>query len=328
MKYLFIIVALLSSATLSHAQELYCKTYGHNKNQLVIFMHGGPGSSSIAFGVTTAQRLADNGFYVITYDRRGEGLSLSTNAQYTFQQTFDDLNQIYKKYGIQKAILIGFSFGGIVTTLYAEQYPEKIKSLILVSSLLSQPETYQTVLAKSKEIYQAQKDTLGLKDILSIENMDKHSFQYRAACFRHSSKNGFFNTKNQNAFAKSLYAKLATDTAYLKFSSQKNDDAVNGFWKNENYSTKSIIPILKKLQSNKMEIYALYGKDDGLFSKNQISELENITGKSRLRYYENCSHYLYTDQQDKFINALKNYATIKYYHSIDNLSLNNCKTQQ
>lgn len=310
-RFLFLSVLLLtvlfSNTRNLYAQRLYIKTFGNSKNEPLIFIHGGPGSSSVAFGVTTAQRVADKGFYVITYDRRGEGLSQDEHAKYNFEQTFEDLNRIYRQFGLHKATLIGFSFGGIVSTMYAEKYPEHVKSLILVSALLSQPETYQTILNKSKEIYKINKDTINFNDILKIEKMDHSSFEYRAACFKHSSKNGFFSTKNQNALAKKLYAQLESDSLYIKFSAHKNNDAVNGFWKNENYSSKSIVPILKSLKANQMKIYALYGKDDGLFSVQQISNLRDIVGKEKLKYLDDCSHYLYTDQQDHFINALKNW---------------------
>ena len=305
MKYFLSIFTLLVISLFSNAQNIYTKTFGNSKNEPIIFIHGGPGSSSLAFGISTAQRLADSGFYVITYDRRGEGLSTNQPAKYTFQQTFDDLNSIYKKFNIRKATIIGFSFGGIVSTLYAEKYPSNVKSLVLVSSLLSQPETYQTILDKSKKIYETKNDTANLKDIIEIQKMNVSSFEYRARCFKHSSKNGFFATKNQNDLAKSLYAKIEADTSYLHFMATKNDDPVKGFWKNENYSTMSIVPVIKSLRARNLSIYALYGKDDGLFSIKQIEDLQNIVGKKNLKYLDNSSHYLYTDQQDKFITALK-----------------------
>lgn len=286
------------------AQPLYTKTYGSSNNKPVIFIHGGPGSSAVAFEVTTAQKLADQGFYVILYDRRGEGLSKDLKAAYTFQETFDDLNAIYKQFGIRKATLIGFSFGGIVSTLYTEKYKDRVAGLVLVSALLSQPETYKTILKKSTGIYQARKDTAGLNDILRIEGMDKSSFEYRASCFRHSSRNGFFSTPHQSDLAKSLYARLEADPGYRKFSAGKNNDAVMGFWKNEHYSTMSILPVLKQLQADGLSIHALYGKDDGLFSLAQINELRSMIGKTHLQYLKDCSHYLYSDQQPAFIAAL------------------------
>lgn len=194
MKYTLLFIFFLT-AFLANGQSLYTKAYGNSNNKPVIFIHGGPGSNSRAFEVTTAQKLANQGLYVVLYDRRGEGLSIDKNALYTFQQTFDDLNAIYKQFKLKKATLIGFSFGGIVATLYAEKYPENIKSLVLVSALLSQPETYKNILERSKVIYHAQNDNTNLNTIDAIEKMDPNSFEYRAFCFKHSSRNGFFSTK-------------------------------------------------------------------------------------------------------------------------------------
>jgi len=303
MKYIFLFILFLVSFFVN-GQSLYTKAYGNSKNKPVIFIHGGPGSSSRAFEVTTAQKLADHGFYVVLYDRRGEGLSNDKNPKYNFQQTFDDLNGIYKQFNFKKATLIGFSFGGIIATLYAEKYSENIKSLVLVSSLLSQPETYKNILAKSKVIYQAQKDSTNLRDVSAIEKMDPNSFEYRASCFKHSSRNGFFSTKNQHESAKSLYAELGSDTVYKNLSKHKTDAPVVGFWKNENYSGMSIMPALKRLHKKKVSIYALYGKDDGIFSIQQIKNLQNLIGTGQLKYLEDCSHYLYTDQQAEFISSL------------------------
>jgi proline iminopeptidase len=93
MKYLMAAILLLT-VLLTKAQALYTSTYGNSTSKPVIFIHGGPGSSSVAFEVSTAQKLADQGFYVILYDRRGEGHSRDLKATYTFQKTFDDLNDI------------------------------------------------------------------------------------------------------------------------------------------------------------------------------------------------------------------------------------------
>lgn len=303
-KYTLFFIFFLT-AFLANGQSLYTKAYGNSNNKPVIFIHGGPGSSSRAFEVTTAQKLASQGLYVVLYDRRGEGLSIDKNAPYTFQQTFNDLNAIYKQFNLKKATLVGFSFGGIVATLYAEKYPENIRSLVLVSALLSQPETYKNILERSKVIYLAQNDNTNLNNIAAIEKMNPNSFEYRASCFKHSSRNGFFSTKNQNALAKSLYAQLESDTVYKRLSAHKTDASVLGFWKNENYSGRSIMPVLKRLQYNNVNIYALYGKDDGLFSTAQIKNLQNLIGAGQLKYLENCAHYLYTDQQTEFISSLQ-----------------------
>lgn len=73
-------------------------------------------------------------FFVISYDRRGEGRNADLEADFTFNQSFEDTNQIYQKYGVEKASLIGHSFGGDLAILYAEKFPDKINSLIVAST--------------------------------------------------------------------------------------------------------------------------------------------------------------------------------------------------
>jgi len=143
-KYLHLIL-LLSLANANLAQQLDVQTFGNKKDKAVIFMHGGPGYNSVAFEQTTAEELASHGFYVISYDRRGEGRNEAIEAAYTFDQTFADLNEIYASHDLKKATILGHSFGGVVGTLYAEQYPEKIQSLVLLGAPISLQETLKNI---------------------------------------------------------------------------------------------------------------------------------------------------------------------------------------
>ena len=128
MKLLLSFMLFCSLPIFLSAQSIYTKAYGNPKDQAVVFLHGGPGYNSALFEGTTAEALSKNGFYVLVYDRRGEGRSEDQEAAFTFEETFKDLNRIYKKFKLKKAILIGHSFGGVVATLYAEQYPKKVKA--------------------------------------------------------------------------------------------------------------------------------------------------------------------------------------------------------
>lgn len=294
---------LLLLTTLAHTQTLYTKALGNPANEPVIFLHGGPGSSSANFEKAAAQKLADNGFYVVFYDRRGEGRSIDPNARYNFQQTFDDLNALYKTYGLQKANIIGFSFGGIIATLYADKYTDHVSSLLLVSSLLSLQETYTTIIRASKKIYQANNDTANLHDIAMMEKLDRNSMAFRSNCFKHASQNGFFATPTPNALAQSIYADFKRDTAYTRLQAQKSE-ASAGFWKSEHYTNIDITLRLKQLRAKGLKIYALYGKDDRLYSRQQIAVLQKLIGKDHLEYLDSASHYLYNDRQTAFIDAM------------------------
>jgi len=306
LKYL-ILHCLFFAFTYAEAQTIYNKSMGNSKNEALIFIHGGPGSNSATFEATTAKKLAERGFFVIFYDRRGEGRSVDKNALYTFQQTFDDLDHIYRKYHLKKCHIIAFSFGGVVSTLYAQKYPEKVKSLILTSALLSLPETYQTIIDRCNAIYRNKGDNRGLDQLTELQALDPGSYAFRSGCFKQASRNGFFNTPHPSVQAQALYAALKTDTLITRLPVDTGSRASKAFWEHEHYSNLNMMPILKKLSSKGIKLFGIYGKDDGLYAERQIEALRLLTGKEHLLYLDNAAHYLYVDRQSAFLDALSNW---------------------
>ncbi|KJD36518.1 alpha/beta hydrolase [Tamlana sedimentorum] len=305
MKKILAIFVFVLSTIIVNAQTVYSKAFGNPNNKPIIFLHGGPGYNSMGFEATTAQKLSENGFYVISYDRRGEGRSPDKDAKFTFNETFDDLNLIFEKFNLTSATLIGHSFGGIVASLFAEKYPNKTKSIILVSAPLSMQETLSTILKTSKSIYTSKKDSVNLNYINMLEKMDKSSLEYSSYCFSHAMQNGFYYTKEPTIEALNIYKRFKTDSLLIKYSSKMTYEAPRGFWQNENYTTIDLKDNLKQILKNRTPVFGLYGKDDGLFSATQIENIEKILGDVNFIYMNNCSHNLFIDQQTKFINALK-----------------------
>lgn len=284
--------------------KLFIRTFGEKTNPPIIFLHGGPGYNCANFEATTAQNLANKGFFVIVYDRRGEGRSIDKNAAFTFDQTFEDLNSIYNQYNLDSAHLIGHSYGGVIATLFAEKNPDKVSSVIFVGAPVSLQETFKTIIASCKKIYQDKKDVENLKYIGMLETMDTTSIDYSSYCFGHAMQNGFYSPKNPTEEAKILYATFKTDSIILNHAMKMTQEAPTGFMKNEKYTLINLTDNIRKLVSRKIPIYGYYGKEDGLYSTEQIKKLESLIGKDHLEYYENCSHNVFVDQQEKFINAI------------------------
>jgi len=307
MKMILATILVLFSVSSLNAQEIYSQAYGNPKDKPILFLHGGPGYNSVMFELTTAQELANNGFYVIVYDRRGEGRSVDTSAKFTFEQTCNDILNLYNKYNLEEAVLIGHSFGGIAATIFAENYPDKVKSIVLVAAPVSLQETFKTIIATSKAIYESKNDSINLNYIAMLEKMDTSTIQYSSYCFMHAMQNGFYTPKHMSENAKNIYAQFKSDTLMMKYSTQMTYQAPQGFWNNENYTTINLKTNLQKLKQSGIEIYALYGKDDGLYSANQVNDLKSIVGDGNLKYFENCSHNVFIDQQAQFIEALKNW---------------------
>jgi len=287
----------------ANGQNLYIKTYGNKKEKAIIFIHGGPSGNSTLFEGTTAQKLADLGFYVIIYDRRGEGRSADSEAKITYAEAFEDLNAIYKKYHLKKATLLAHSFGGLVATLYAEKYPQNVSSLIMVGALFSQQETYDHILNSVSKIAAAKKDTIQLAKIKAIEKLNKNSAEYRKACFDLASENNYFKMPNPTEASKKLYSDYEASDFFK--TNIRNKNAPLLFYKNEKQNNIDSRPSLNKIKKNGNQIYAIYGKEDGVFSSAQINSIKDIAGQNHFVLLENCSHYLFVDQQDQFLQSIK-----------------------
>jgi proline iminopeptidase len=302
MKSLFLSLFLVMSLFVN-GQNLYIKTYGNEKNKPVIFIHGGPSGNATLFEGTTAQNLADQGFYVIAYDRRGEGRSVDPDAKFTYQEAFLDLNSIYKKYHLKKAFLIGHSFGGLVATLYTEKYPQNVSALVLAGALFSQQETYDHILNSLKAKYVNNQQQLN--KISTVENFNKNSAEYRKGCYDLAGENGYFKMPNPTEDSKKLYAHYEAGEFFKTNIRNKNAPLV--FYKNEKLNNIDSRPFLKNIKAKGVPVFAIYGKDDGIFSSAQIDSMRNLVGENHFAFIENCSHYLFVDQQNVFIFNFKNW---------------------
>ncbi len=294
---------LLTTLLLSGQNNIYSKTFGESKDKAIIFIHGGPSGNSTLFEYTTAKTIAEKGFYVIVYDRRGEGRSIDSSAKLTYQEYFDDLNNLYKTYDIEKANIIGHSFGGLIATLFSEKYSQKVESLILAGALFSQQETYDHILKSVSKICISKDDALTLNKIKEIKSLDKNSAEYRKSCFELASESNYF--KMPKPTTESEILRQAYENNILD-KNIRNQIAPMIFYKNESLKNIDVKSNLRKLKKQ-LKVYAIYGKEDKIFNESHLKEMRKIVGKNQFVLIDNCSHYLFVDQQEIFINSLVNW---------------------
>ena len=211
------------------------------------------------------------------------------------------MNSIYTKYHLKKAIILGHSFGGLVATLYTNKYPQNVSALVLAGALYSQQETYDHILDTLKKKYNNNSEQL--KRINIVENLDKNSADYRKKCFELAGENNFFKMPNPTAESKKLYADYEAGEFYK--TNIRNKNAPLLFYQNEKQNNIDTRTILKKIKTADVPIYGIYGKQDGIFSSAQIKSLKAITGEKHFAFLDNCSHYLFVDQQTAFFSKLK-----------------------
>lgn len=72
-------------------------------------------------------------YRVLAVDQRGHGDSdWDPEGRYHPEDMADDLERILDHFGIERFVLIGFSMGGRVATVFAGRHPERLAGLVLV----------------------------------------------------------------------------------------------------------------------------------------------------------------------------------------------------
>lgn len=306
MKNLFLIIFTFS-LTVLYGQEMYIKEYGNVDNPPILFLHGGPGYNSINFEVSTAQKLADSGFYVITYDRRGEGRSKELSSNYTFSESSADIDSILNKYNVKKINLLAHSFGGVIASEFAEKNPTKVKSIIFISAPFSYPNILSGTLSSLKEIYTDKNDTVNLNYVKMIENMDPKSLEYSSYILLHAMSNNFYTPSSMSLEAQSIYSNLGKDEDYIKYSKSLDYKSPLGFWKNESYTSIDLKNSVNVILKNNIKLYGVYGEEDGIIPQSEINNVRQLISNSNVKYLKNCSHNVFLDQQDLLLENIKNW---------------------
>ena len=100
----------------------------------VVLIHGWPLTGDM--WEKQAEFLASNGVRVITYDRRGFGLSGHPWSGYDYDTFASDLNVLMETLDLRGAVLVGFSMGGGEVVRYMARYgSSRVSKAVLVSSV-------------------------------------------------------------------------------------------------------------------------------------------------------------------------------------------------
>jgi pimeloyl-ACP methyl ester carboxylesterase len=149
-------------------QEQYILTLGHDtSNPVIISLHGGPGAPSTIADYCWLDYLTDD-YTIISWDQRGCGRTYyhnvktdPDNSTVSFYQAVNDLDALVdyarEKYGQDKVIIMGHSYGTLLGSQYVLDHPEKVSGYVgigqevMEEGLYAYKYSYEDALAKAKE---------------------------------------------------------------------------------------------------------------------------------------------------------------------------------
>lgn len=111
------------------------------RNPALILLHGGPGASESALFRHYNADLEQH-FLVVYWEQRGAGRSFQADIppeSMTMDQFVQDLDEVVdlvrRRFGKDKVVLLGQSWGTVLGTLYASRHPEKVAAYVGVAQM-------------------------------------------------------------------------------------------------------------------------------------------------------------------------------------------------
>src|SRR6202035_2954350 len=115
--------------------ELYVESVGREGGIGAVYLHGGPGSGC----QPDHRRLFDpERFHAVLFDQRGCGRSTPKRSREanTLPHLIADLEAIRTKFGFERWLVVGGSWGATLALAYAQAHPERVSGIVLRATFL------------------------------------------------------------------------------------------------------------------------------------------------------------------------------------------------
>lgn len=117
-------------ATLAGGQAIHFRDEGSGEAPALVFTNS-LGTDLRVWDPLLPQLAAARGRRVLRFDQRGHGLSDCPPGPYSIESLADDLGALLDQRGIERALLVGLSVGGMVAQAFAARYPDRVPALVL-----------------------------------------------------------------------------------------------------------------------------------------------------------------------------------------------------
>jgi proline iminopeptidase len=115
--------------------DIYVESVGRTGGLAAVYLHGGPGSGCQA----DHRRLFDpERFHAVLFDQRGAGRSRPKGSREanTLQHLIADMEAIRARFGFDRWLLVGGSWGATLALAYAQACPEHVSGIVLRATFL------------------------------------------------------------------------------------------------------------------------------------------------------------------------------------------------
>ena len=122
-------------SSVGDGHEIYVESVGRAGGIPAVYLHGGPGSGC----QPDHRRLFDpERFHAVLFDQRGCGRSRPKGGREanTLQHLISDMEMIREKFGFERWMVVGGSWGATLALAYAQAHPGRVTGLVLRATFL------------------------------------------------------------------------------------------------------------------------------------------------------------------------------------------------
>jgi pimeloyl-ACP methyl ester carboxylesterase len=169
--------------------DLCTESFGNPTDPTLLLIAGGC-LSMLWWPQEFCQKLAEAGRYVIRYDYRDTGRSITYEPGqigYSWDDLTDDAVGVLDAYGVDRAHLVGLSMGGMIAQLVALKYPKRAITITLMMSKPFAPTSSAVPTIESEEFlsYFARGSTLDWADEAAVIDYTVEGWRLTSAGSNH-----------------------------------------------------------------------------------------------------------------------------------------------
>lgn len=236
---------------------LYVNVSG--KGKPCVFVHGGPGSNADYFQAFQKGGSLEEQVQMVYFDQRGCGRSSSPeNGDFTLARMEKDLEELRQHLGFKNWAVMGHSFGGIIITHYAKDYPTSVAALLLINCTLDMEQSLNSHIR------------FGLQE-LNISDTAPYLDKSKPTIERVGMIHEKFNEKGiwYKLMFRNKYEKIINDSLFDALGKQ-NRDFASAVWGVPEYQ-QSCLPLTRDI---KMPVFIMSGRKDYAIGPDQYKSFD------------------------------------------------------
>ncbi|MBE8991923.1 alpha/beta fold hydrolase [Nostoc sp. LEGE 12450] len=255
---------------------------------VAFLIHGGPGADHTSFKPTFST--LSRKLQLVYFDHRGQGRSARGSKEtYTLDNNVEDMEALRQHLGLEKIVVIGSSYGGMVALTYAVRYPQNVSHLIVIATA-----AHSGFLERAKEIL-ASKGTKEQK--VSVQRLWDGNFENEEQLRQYFQVLGpmyslkYDPIKSGIAWSRNI---LSVDAINVAF---------GGFLRTYN--------ILDQLHKITAPTLVIAGRYDWICAPEFSEEIAQAIPNADLRIFENSSHLIRADEPEALLDAIAGFLVYK-----------------